>query len=127
MTDFRQLPIADAIRYLETHGEPPDRRTDIDTASLITAFPELGRVRITELSIPGPHGDRAARMYRVPGEPITAGFAWAHGGAFIGGHLDMPESRWVGLSLAARHGHLDQPYSPEGQASVRRIFEWLTR
>jgi acetyl esterase len=26
---------------------------------------------------------------------------WAHGGAFLGGHLDMPESHWVALELAA--------------------------
>jgi acetyl esterase len=27
---------------------------------------------------------------------------WVHGGAFIGGHLDMPEANWVALELAAR-------------------------
>ncbi len=27
---------------------------------------------------------------------------WVHGGAFIGGNLDMPESNWVARELAAR-------------------------
>ena len=27
---------------------------------------------------------------------------WVHGGAFMGGYLDMPESNWVALELAAR-------------------------
>ncbi|BDZ44471.1 hypothetical protein [Naasia aerilata] len=98
MTDFRRLPIADGIRYLETHGEPADPRTDIDTASLVAAFPELDAVRVTDVAIPGPHGDHPGRVYRMPGVPISAGFVWAHGGAFIGGHLDMPESHWVALS-----------------------------
>src|SRR3954447_15566228 len=102
MTDIRALSVADAIRHLETHGEPEDPRTDIDTASLVAAFPELRHVRVDDVSIPGPHGEHPARLYRIPGTTPVAGLVWMHGGAFIGGHLDMPESHWVALSLAAR-------------------------
>ncbi len=102
MTDVRRKSVADMIRHLETHGEQPDHRNDIDTASLISAYPELGRVEVTDLTIPTPHGPQPARLYRLPDTTPAAGLVWAHGGAFVGGHLDMPESHWVALSLAAR-------------------------
>ena len=102
MTDIRRMSVPDMIRHLETHGEQPDPRTDIDTASLVAAYPELGRVRVTELSIATPHGEQPARLYRMPDATPIAGLVWAHGGAFVGGHLDMPESNWVALFLATR-------------------------
>ncbi|MFC0681573.1 alpha/beta hydrolase [Lysobacter korlensis] len=96
------MSVPDMIRHLETHGEQPDPRTDIDTASLISAYPELGAVNVTDLTIATPHGEQPARLYRLPDATPIAGLVWAHGGAFVGGHLDMPESHWVALSLAAR-------------------------
>jgi acetyl esterase/lipase len=34
--------------------------------------------------------------------PTGAGLVWAHGGAFVHGTIDMPESDWVGRERAAR-------------------------
>jgi acetyl esterase len=34
--------------------------------------------------------------------PTGWALVWVHGGAFIGGNLDMPESNWVSRELAAR-------------------------
>ncbi len=71
------------------------------TAQLIEAFPELASVAITDIDIDGPHGPIPARSYRAPGAP-SSGLMWVHGGAFIFGDLDMLESHWVALSIAAR-------------------------
>jgi len=101
--DIRALPLPDALRWLRENGEPRDPRTDIDTASLRRRFPRLADVQARDLTIPTPHGTQPARAYRDD-TAVSAGrgLVWVHGGAFIGGHLDMPESNWVALELAAR-------------------------
>jgi len=102
--DFRRMPIADAVRWLAEHGEPADPRTDIDTASLKRRFPHLAAVETADVRIDGPHGRLVpARLYRDAAAPASGrALVWVHGGAFIGGHLDMPEANWVALELAAR-------------------------
>lgn len=72
------------------------------TEKLVRDFPELGAVEFQDHRIPGPGGPIPGRSYRVPGATAGTGFVWVHGGAFIGGHLDMDEAHWVALALAAR-------------------------
>ena len=101
--DLRTLPLPDALRWLRENGEPRDPRTDIDTASLGRRFPRLANVGTRDLTIETPHGPQPARAYRdETAEATGRALVWVHGGAFIGGHLDMPESNWVALELAAR-------------------------
>ncbi|MGZ8804448.1 MAG: alpha/beta hydrolase [Microbacterium sp.] len=102
--DFRRMPIADAVRWLAENGEPADPRTDIDTVSLKRRFPHLKNVETADIRIDGPHGRLVpARLYRDAAAAASRrALVWVHGGAFIGGYLDMPESNWVALELAAR-------------------------
>ncbi|MBM7505209.1 alpha/beta hydrolase [Agromyces aurantiacus] len=102
--DFRRMPLAEAVRWLAENGEPEDPRPDIDTASLTRRFPRLAHVEIADLRIDGPRGRRVpARRYRDASAGASGrALVWVHGGAFIGGHLDMPESHWVALELASR-------------------------
>nr|WP_218852992.1 alpha/beta hydrolase [Microbacterium immunditiarum] len=98
------MPLPEVIHILREHGEPEDPRPDIDTASLQRRFPRLAGVETSDVRIDGPQGRAVpARLYR-DGSAAASGHAlvWVHGGAFIGGHLDMPESNWVALELAAR-------------------------
>lgn len=54
---------------------------------------------------PGPHGPVPVRVYRPADRPATdRGLVWMHGGAFVGGHLDMPEADVVARELASRTG-----------------------
>jgi len=98
------MPLSEALRWVAEHGEPADPRTDIDTESLRRRFPRLAGVETSDIRIDGP-GRRLvpARLYRdASAEASGRALVWVHGGAFIGGHLDMPESHWVALELAAR-------------------------
>ncbi|GAA1656105.1 alpha/beta hydrolase [Actinoplanes couchii] len=52
--------------------------------------------------VDGPYGDIPIRVH-TPDRPSGAGLIWAHGGAFFGGDLDMPESDWVARRLS-EHG-----------------------
>jgi acetyl esterase len=103
LPDFRRMPVPDAIRWLAEHGEPADPRPDIDTASLVTRFPHLSGVSTVDEVVAGPHGPVPVRVYRdATATPAGRALVWVHGGAFIGGNLDMPESNWVARELAAR-------------------------
>jgi acetyl esterase/lipase len=103
LPDFRRMPIPEAIRWLAEHGEPADPRPDIDTASLVRRFPHLAGVATFDDVVVGPHGPVPIRLYRdASAAPTGRALVWVHGGGFIGGYLDMPESNWVSLELAAR-------------------------
>ena len=101
--DIRSLPFPEALRWLREHGEPAETRPDVDTESLRRRFPRLAQVTVSDLVVESAHGPQPARIYRDPTAASTGrALVWVHGGAFIGGYLDMPESNWVALELAAR-------------------------
>jgi acetyl esterase/lipase len=58
------------------------------------------RLEIIDAEFAGPHGPVPIRVYRVPGSDTRNGLLWIHGGAFMFGDLDMPESHWVAQQLA---------------------------
>lgn len=95
----------DMVRMLEAGGMPPLMTPDVDTASLVRRFPELGAVAMHDLRIAGPHGSVPARLYRAAESkvsPTGVAFVWVHGGAFVSGTLDETEAHWTSLALAAR-------------------------
>jgi acetyl esterase/lipase len=91
------------MRFLGLLDQLPlaDPRIDIDTASLVARFPALAGVEVTELQLTGPHGVIPARRY-LGDTRSGRGLVWVHGGAFVAGDLDMPESHWVSMELASR-------------------------
>ncbi|MFY9713408.1 MAG: alpha/beta hydrolase fold domain-containing protein [Microbacterium sp.] len=56
---------------------------------------------IADRILAGPHGPLRVRSY-MPASPTGHGVVWAHGGAFAGGDLDMPEADWVSRAFAER-------------------------
>lgn len=100
---FRQMPVLEMTEWIARNGEPVDPRTEIDTVALRRRFPRLAGVQTTDITIDGSLGPLPGRAYRDPtSTPTGRGLVWAHGGAFLGGRLDMPEANWVALELAAR-------------------------
>lgn len=99
--DVRRLPVPEAIRWLAEHGEPPEQRPDVDTESLRRRFPRLAGVRVADATVEAPSGQIPVRVYTPP-QPSGPALVWVHGGGFIGGYLDMPESNWVAMELGAR-------------------------
>lgn len=99
---FRSMSVQDMARWIFENGEPSDPRTDIDTVSLRRRFPALASVQMKDLQIQGASGILPLRSYLDPeASPTGRALVWAHGGAFLGGHLDMPEAHWVAMELAA--------------------------
>lgn len=81
-----------------TAQPPPPAPT---TEELQDRFPRLAGVTVRAVEVAGPHGAVDARHY-LPIATPTARLVWVHGGAFIAGEIDMPESHWVALEFAAR-------------------------
>ena len=65
--------------------------------------PEATEAVTEDLEVPGPNGGIPVRVYRhASGETSGAGLVWCHGGAFLGGDLDMPEADLVARGLVTR-------------------------
>lgn len=59
-------------------------------------------IEVTDSVVPGPNGGVSIRQYIDPAHPRpTAHVVWVHGGGFIRGSLDLPESDQVARALAA--------------------------
>lgn len=117
MTGNAGRTIAEIVRDLEQNGPNRETRTDVDTASLVERYPHLRGVITRDIAV-GEH--TPGRLYLPPSahdaqvataEPVRAGqtaqvpdaaLIWVHGGGFLGGGLDMPESNWTALELAAQ-------------------------
>jgi hypothetical protein len=137
--EFCGLPAVDGRR------QGPSRRNSWPSS------PELGAVPVTEPAIAGGHGTLPARLYRRPGAAPSVGFAWVHGGAFVGGNgpcrrmltsalrpapdptsnRGRPTCSGNGQWRAGRHGpghprpgSLTGPDHPKDQSiSVRRLID----
>lgn len=62
-------------------------------------------LEVVDTDLPGPHGSIPVRVYlpRTPAPPEgRPGLVWMHGGAFLWGHLDMPEADATARGLAGR-------------------------
>ena len=62
-------------------------------------------VRVSDREAPGPHGPVGVRVYEpMGGTRPSQGVVWKHGGAFVGGGLDMPEADVLAREIVARTG-----------------------
>jgi acetyl esterase len=97
---FQGLAFRQIVEMLESQDVAPSLG-GVDHADLERRFPELAGVVVRDVTIDGEHGDVPGRMY-TGSNTGGAGFVWVHGGAFVGGDLDMPEAHWVSMAIAAR-------------------------
>ncbi len=99
---LERLPLLDNAKPLG--GGPPDPASmaAFEAFNAPVEGYEVPQVEVVDTVAPGPHGDIPVRVYRSAGSTPTHGLVWCHGGAFIFGDLDMPESDTVARELAAR-------------------------
>lgn len=98
--DLARLEFRQIVEFLETQDAAPPSSAP-DRTELFGRFPELAEVDVRDVAIDGRHGEVPGRIYQGA-EATAIGFVWVHGGAFIGGDLDMPEADWVSLAVASR-------------------------
>jgi acetyl esterase len=97
--------LLEGIESFEAAMADPVLRARLDEFMSITGAPPPPQVATREESVAGPHGPVPVRVY-LPGGDGTdrPGLVWLHGGAFLGGDLDMPEADWTARQLADRAG-----------------------
>ncbi|QDG61457.1 MULTISPECIES: alpha/beta hydrolase [unclassified Pseudarthrobacter] len=91
----RQAPDAGFAEYLATPEGPQFLNPD--------AVRSPGPVvPIRTVAADGRHGPVGIRIYGEPGAPGSPGLVWLHGGGFVSGSIDSPESDYLARVLAAR-------------------------
>ena len=99
------FPLLDGLTSFEAAMADPEQRARMDEFMAITDAPAPPSVQSRDEVVEGPHGAVPVRVY-LPAVDGTGrpGLVWLHGGAFIGGDLDMPEADWTARQLAERAG-----------------------
>ena len=89
-----RLPLLDGITSFTEAMADPEQRARLDEFMAIDIACAAPSVAVHDQQIPGPHGDIPIRIYTsdVDGATTRPGLLWLHGGAFIGGNLNMPEA-----------------------------------
>jgi acetyl esterase len=97
--------LLEGLTSFETAMADPDQRARMDEFMSITGAPPPPQVATRNDTVPGPHGPVPVRVY-LPAYAGTdrPGLVWLHGGAFLGGDLDMPEADWTARQMADRAG-----------------------
>jgi acetyl esterase/lipase len=93
------------LESFETAMADPAQRARLDEFMSITGAPPPPQVETRDDTLAGPHGPVPVRVYLPAGEGADRpGLVWLHGGAFLGGDLDMPEADWTAREICARAG-----------------------
>jgi len=101
-----KLHLLDGIgswQELEAEPEKAAKMQEFDS------WPDAGPapdVDVRPATAPGPHGDVPVRIYEPPASVAgdRPALVWVHGGAFLGGDLDMVEADGVAREICARAG-----------------------
>lgn len=97
-----RFPLLDGITSFDDVRADPDKLRRFETFGAMGTTP-TATLRIEQLQAPGPHGPVPVRVYRPEGaDAARPALVWLHGGAFLGGDLDMPEADWVSREIADR-------------------------
>ena len=100
-----KLHLLEGITSFEAALADPEQRLLLDEFMSITGAPPPPQVATRDDTVPGPHGPVPVRVYSPAGDgDDRPGLVWLHGGAFLGGDLDMPEADWTARQMADRAG-----------------------
>jgi len=97
-----RLPLVEGIPTIDLDGPSPEGLAALDAFGAAVEGYRIPDADVLDTVAAGPHGDVPVRIYRPVGRGVTHGLVWAHGGAFVFGGLDMPESDVVARELVAR-------------------------
>lgn len=97
--------LLDGIDSFEAGLADPVTRARMDEFMSHRGAPPPPAVDVAAQAAPGPHGPVPVRVYRPSGSSAARPcLVWLHGGAFVGGDLDMPEADWVARQVCERAG-----------------------
>ena len=100
-----KLHLLQGVTSFEEAMADPAQRALLDEFMSITGAPEPPQVEVHDAETPGPHGPVPVRVYSPDGDGTDRPcLVWVHGGAFVGGDLEMPEADWTARQVCERAG-----------------------
>lgn len=100
-----KLHLLEGVTSFEEAMADPAQRALLDEFMSITGAPAPPQVRVHDAEAPGPHGPVPVRVYSPDGDATDRPcLVWVHGGAFVGGDLEMPEADWTARQVCERAG-----------------------
>jgi acetyl esterase len=100
-----KLSLLEGVTSFEEAMADPAQRALLDEFMSITGAPEPPQVATRDETAPGPHGPVPVRVYSPAGDSTDRPcLVWVHGGAFVGGDLEMPEADWTARQICERAG-----------------------
>lgn len=100
-----RLALLDGVDSYESAATDPEAARRLAAWGALPDGYRSPDVVVEAAELPGPHGPVPVRVYRplVPaGGGLLPLLVWCHGGAFVGGDLDMPEAHHTSAEIAAR-------------------------
>jgi len=135
--------LADRLSALDevpasTDGSPsPELLAALDAFGATVGDYRAPDVDVIEAAAPGPHGTVPIRIYQSTNRRPSHGLVWVHGGGFMFGDLDMPESDVVARELVVRASIVvvavdyrlcvDGVHFPVPHDDVHAAFEWASK
>ena len=100
-----KLHLLEGVVSFEAAMADPVQRAQLDEFMSITGAPLPPQVATRDDAAAGPHGPVPVRVY-LPADDATdrPALVWVHGGAFVGGDLEMPEADWTARQICERAG-----------------------
>jgi acetyl esterase/lipase len=99
------LHLLEGIPSFEVGLTDPVLRARLDEFMSITGAPPPPDVATRPDSVPGPLGPVPVRVYLpADGGQNRPCLVWMHGGAFLGGNLEMPEADWTARQICELAG-----------------------
>jgi acetyl esterase/lipase len=100
-----KLHLLEGLTSYETAMADPAQRALLDEFMSITGAPPPPDVQTRSDNAPGPLGPVPVRVYLpADGGENRPCLVWMHGGAFLGGDLEMPEADWTSRQVCERAG-----------------------
>jgi acetyl esterase/lipase len=101
-----RFPLLDGLSSMREAYRTPEGLARIREYEDWAPVVEPPRVPTRDDCAPGPHGRVPVRIYEPPAGQRTGRpcLVWLHGGAFMGGDLDMREADWTAREVCSRAG-----------------------
>lgn len=103
-----RLPLIDGVVLYPPENQTAEHRQRVAKFEAPYGPLRLPDCDVVEAVAPGPHGPIPVRVYTAasaaPADAPGAALVWLHGGAFLGGDLDMPEADHTARFVAGTTG-----------------------
>lgn len=134
-----RLPLIEGVALYGPESQTAEQQARIAEFDAPYGPLQLPDCEVTDAVVPGPHGPIPVRTYtgsrQAPPAEAGPALVWLHGGAFLGGDLDMPEADHTARFIAGTTGRpvisvayrlaREGVHHPIPEDEVVAAYEWV--